>query len=123
MTHDEGSCTEAIHRLYEYLDGELTPALRMVIQQHLDDCLPCLEAFDFEAELRSIVAQKCRDTVPDGLRLRIVEALQTEFGPSPSPLRGQTPGPLAAGPFAAPPTGPGSPLQPPSGRSPLDPLV
>lgn len=116
--HDESSCTDAVHRLYEFLDGELTPALRMVIQQHLDDCLPCLEAFDFEAELRSMIAAKCQDSVPDGLRMRIVEALQVEFQPAPEPLLGQTSGPFAGG-VLPPLANPQSPVT----RNPLDPLV
>jgi mycothiol system anti-sigma-R factor len=53
----------------------LTPERRLEIQHHLDACLPCLEAFDFEAELRMLIARRCRDQVPDGLRRRIAEAL------------------------------------------------
>ena len=38
--------------------------------------LPCLEAFDFEAELRQLLADKCRERVPDGLRERIAAVIQ-----------------------------------------------
>jgi mycothiol system anti-sigma-R factor len=71
-------CEEAVHTLYHFLDGELTEARRAHIQQHLDDCGPCLEAFDFEAELRLIIARKCRDQVPEELRARIVAVLRSE---------------------------------------------
>jgi mycothiol system anti-sigma-R factor len=71
-------CQEAIHIIYHYLDGELTEDRRMEIQAHLDDCLPCLEAYDFEAELRMVVAKKCREEVPESLRVRIAEALRFE---------------------------------------------
>ena len=71
-------CEEAIHTLYHYLDGELTEYRRVEIRQHLDDCLPCLEAFDFEAELRVVIARKCRDDVPESLRERIAKALMHE---------------------------------------------
>ena len=60
------------------LDGELTEYRRVEIRQHLDDCLPCLEAFDFEAELRIVIARKCRDEVPESLRERIHKALLQE---------------------------------------------
>lgn len=73
--HDHGTCQEAITSLYEYLDGELTTERREHIQQHLDDCSPCFEAFDFEAELRIVVSQKCRDEVPGSLKDRITAAL------------------------------------------------
>ena len=71
-------CSEAIHRLYHFLDGELTPQRRTEIQTHLDDCGPCLQAFDFEAELRLMIATKCRDEVPDTLRIRIAQAISHE---------------------------------------------
>jgi mycothiol system anti-sigma-R factor len=71
----DGDCQEVIHTLYHFLDGELTVERRLEIQHHLDDCSPCLEAFDFEAELRILIARSCRDQVPDKLRRRIAEAL------------------------------------------------
>lgn len=71
-------CQEAVHTLYHFLDGELTDARRAHIQQHLEACGPCLEAFDFEAELRLIIARKCRDHVPEELRARIVAVLTSE---------------------------------------------
>ena len=70
------NCTEAVHVLYQFLDGELTEMRRVEIQAHLQACLPCWEAFDFEAELKLFVGQKCRESAPDGLRLRITQALQ-----------------------------------------------
>ena len=77
-------CQEAIHIIYHYLDGELTDDRRREIQHHLDDCMPCLEAYDFEAELRIAIARKCRDAVPETLRIRIHEALlqESQGGPS-----------------------------------------
>jgi mycothiol system anti-sigma-R factor len=76
-----GDCNDAVERLYHFLDGELDDARRADIQHHLDECLPCLEAFDFEAELRQVIAQKCRDQVPDHLRQRIAEALRSDPPP------------------------------------------
>lgn len=73
-----GDCDDAVHRLYHFLDGELDDQKRHDIKHHLDECLPCLEAFDFEAELRIVIAQKCRDEVPEHLRHRIAEAIQHE---------------------------------------------
>lgn len=69
-------CDETLHRLYHYLDGELTAERRAVIQEHLDECAPCLEAFDFEAELRRVIASRCRDEVPPQLRERVAAAIE-----------------------------------------------
>jgi mycothiol system anti-sigma-R factor len=68
-------CDKAIHRIYSYLDGELTVWRRWSITRHLDDCPPCAQGFDFELELRQVIASKCRDEVPPGLKRRIAEAL------------------------------------------------
>ena len=78
-------CREAIHIIYHYLDGELTDDRRSEIQHHLDDCLPCLEAYDFEAELRILIQRKCRDEVPESLRIRIAQAIHIESQRPPGP--------------------------------------
>jgi mycothiol system anti-sigma-R factor len=79
-------CSETIERLYGYLDGELTEERRTEIQHHLDECPPCLKAYDFEAELRVVVADRCRDHVPPSLVQRVKDALVDEEqrqGPGP----------------------------------------
>ena len=68
-------CDEAIVRIYQYLDGELTVWRRLAISRHLDECPPCAQGFDFEMELRQVVASKCRDEVPPELKRRIAEAI------------------------------------------------
>ncbi len=70
-----GSCQDALHTLYHYLDGELTEERRQAIKRHLNECQPCLHAFDFEAELKIVIARSCRDQVPDHLRFKIAKAL------------------------------------------------
>src|ERR1700722_4577450 len=88
--HDEEvDCREALHRIYHFLDGELTPDRRLEIESHLNYCSPCLQMFGFEAELRRVVANKCRDTVPGGLRARIAEAIAPDPAHEPAPS-GQT---------------------------------
>jgi mycothiol system anti-sigma-R factor len=77
----EPECNEALRELYVFLDGELTVERRATIRQHLDGCHDCLEAYDFEAELKMVIARKCVDTPPDHLRERIARALgQPELG-------------------------------------------
>ena len=71
-------CEETIERLYIYMDGELTEERRVAIRQHLDDCSPCLDAYDFEVELRRVISMKCRDHVPESLLARVRQALEEE---------------------------------------------
>jgi mycothiol system anti-sigma-R factor len=71
-------CEEAVHELYTYLDGELTEERRREIRVHLDYCGPCGGAAEFEAELRKVIANRCRDRVPESLIHRVAEALEEE---------------------------------------------
>ena len=71
-------CEDALHELYGFLDGELTDERRSRIRHHLDDCQPCAEPYDFEAELRQIVRRKCQEQVPDHLVSKVRAALDLE---------------------------------------------
>ena len=71
-------CNDTLRELYQYLDGQLSDDDRAHIEHHLDDCSPCLEAFDFEAELRLVIRHRCVDQVPDELRQRIARAIEAE---------------------------------------------
>jgi len=71
------NCDNALAELYIYLDGQMDAEARERVEAHLKECSPCLEAFDFEAELRRVIADRCRDRVPDGLRQRILAALES----------------------------------------------
>jgi len=73
---DEPRCDDALSELYSFIDGELDEAKRASIEAHLNDCSPCLEAFDFESDLRKVIASRCKDRVPEDLRLRIMAALE-----------------------------------------------
>ena len=70
------SCDDAIRELYRYLDGALTIERRTIISAHIEHCSHCLEVFDFEAELRQVIATRCREEVPESLRIRILEVIQ-----------------------------------------------
>ncbi len=72
------NCDEAVHALYHYLDGELTEERREEIRIHLDYCGPCGGAAEFEAELRRVIASRCRDRVPDSLIKRVADAIDEE---------------------------------------------
>lgn len=74
----EMDCNEAVHQLYHYLDGELTEERRQLISVHLDECRSCADAAGFEAELRSVIANRCRDRVPEDLKARIAGAIHDE---------------------------------------------
>jgi mycothiol system anti-sigma-R factor len=69
-------CDKAYRRMYRYLDGEITVWVRWRITRHLGKCPPCANGYDFEVELREVIASRCRDTVPDDVKRRIAEAIE-----------------------------------------------
>ncbi|MCU0274033.1 MAG: mycothiol system anti-sigma-R factor [Acidimicrobiales bacterium] len=71
-------CNQALEVLYHFLQGELTEERRVTIEVHLNGCSSCLEVYDFEAELREVVAERCQEEVPDDLRRRIADLLGLE---------------------------------------------
>jgi len=71
-------CQEAVRRLYHFLDGELTPDRKAEIQRHLDACSDCIEAYEFEFELRLAISRGCREAVPESLRIRVAQAIAHE---------------------------------------------
>lgn len=75
-SESHGNCDEALRDLYRYLDGEITVERRELIRVHIEECGPCLEAFDFEYELRELVARTCRNEAPASLRDRVAEAIR-----------------------------------------------
>jgi len=73
-------CNETIRELDAYLDGELPDAVRTHIHAHLDGCMDCLQAFDFQAELKAAIRRKCSsDEMPAGLMDRIASCFDTDL--------------------------------------------
>ncbi len=80
MEADMGDCNETLKELETFLDGELSQAALDDIREHLGDCPNCLEAFDFHAELKAVIAKKCQsDPMPAGLLARIEECFETDL--------------------------------------------
>ncbi len=70
-------CNETIRELDAFLDGELPDEIRVHVHEHLDTCMDCLQAFDFQAELRTAIRRKCSsDEMPPGL----MDKIQNCFG-------------------------------------------
>ena len=66
-------CEHVLERVYEFLDNELDAATSDAIRHHLAMCEPCLERFDVEEALKSLVHRRCGgDVAPQHLRSKIV---------------------------------------------------
>ena len=73
-------CNETLREMETFLDGELTDDATAALHAHLEGCNDCLQAFDFQAELKAVIAEKCRgDLMPPGLLTRIERCLETDL--------------------------------------------
>jgi len=84
-------CDGVLAELDLFLDGELDESRLATIEAHLHQCSPCLEAFDFEAEFRRVIAARCRETASEQLRARVAAAIEAAADDSEVSHRG--PGP------------------------------
>ena len=65
-------CEETLRELQTYLDRELSIEAREAVDAHLTGCVDCLQAFDFHAELRIVIASKCRtESLPPSLLAKL----------------------------------------------------
>lgn len=87
MGHDDHTghrdCSEVLHRIYEYLDGEMGPDDVRRFAAHLAECAPCLAEHDLDAAVKQAVQRSCADSaVPATLRMQVVQritVLRTEL--------------------------------------------
>ncbi len=67
-----GDCSEVLHRIYEYLDGEMSPEDVTRVARHLEECRPCLAEHDLDKAVKQVVRRACAgESAPDYLRMRI----------------------------------------------------
>ena len=63
MTQDahagHGDCSEVLHRIYEYLDGEMSADDVRRVAAHLNECQPCLAEHDLDVALKQVVRRSC----------------------------------------------------------------
>jgi mycothiol system anti-sigma-R factor len=70
-------CRETMHRLYQYLDRELSEDDQAIVQQHLDHCPPCRDLFRFEENVLTFISEKCREVgAPPSLRDKVMRLCQ-----------------------------------------------
>ncbi len=69
--HDK-DCSEILERVFFFIDNELEQADCREIQQHLDDCGPCLQKYDLERTVKMLVQRSCTEHAPETLRDRVL---------------------------------------------------
>ncbi len=73
-------CKQTLRELDAFLDDELSPTTRVLILNHLDGCIDCLLACDFQAELKLVIRRTCNsDEIPAGLLAKIEMCFDEDF--------------------------------------------
>jgi mycothiol system anti-sigma-R factor len=65
-------CAEFLDRIVYFIDNELDEADCSAVRVHLDTCNPCLEKYDLQRTVKSVVARSCAEVAPDDLRQRVL---------------------------------------------------
>ncbi|WP_121258112.1 mycothiol system anti-sigma-R factor [Nocardioides ferulae] len=86
MSHDHGrgeplggsgeDCADYLERIVYFIDNELDEADCSVVRRHLDECGPCLQKYDLERTVKSVVARSCSEAAPDDLRSRVLLSIR-----------------------------------------------
>ncbi len=71
-------CKEILEKLSEYIDGELDPQFCKEIEQHMEDCHPCLVFVDSLKKTITFYKYASPETLPEEVRLRLHDFLKKE---------------------------------------------
>jgi mycothiol system anti-sigma-R factor len=69
--HSTEDCADYLERIVYFLDNELDEADCSAVRVHLDECGPCLEKYDLQRTVKSVIARSCSEAAPDELRERV----------------------------------------------------
>ena len=72
-------CKECLDLLYDYLEGELDTNTTKSLEEHFEDCPPCISFFNTYKSSTKI----CRDTlnqveIPEGVRDSLLKVLKKQ---------------------------------------------
>lgn len=70
------SCSDAVRRLWEYLDGAVGEQDRHAIEEHLNVCKRCCGEVEFANELRRFLESNREEEMSQGTRDRLTNFLE-----------------------------------------------
>jgi mycothiol system anti-sigma-R factor len=73
MTESPGviPCSEAVRRLWDYLDHAVSPEEQEKVEQHLSFCRRCCGELEFAKELRGFLASQSAEELPAHVKARL----------------------------------------------------
>jgi len=73
MTETQGliPCSEAVRKLWDYLDNAVSPEDQEKVEKHLSFCRTCCGELEFAKELRAFLASGGAEELPVDVRARL----------------------------------------------------
>jgi mycothiol system anti-sigma-R factor len=73
MTENQGliPCSEAVQRLWDYLDQAVSPQDQAKVEQHLSFCRTCCGELEFAKQLRGLLATQDAEELPPQVKARL----------------------------------------------------
>ena len=75
--HHDTDCSDVLERVFSFIDNELPTADAEAIQHHLDECGPCLQKYDLERTVKTLIQRSCCERAPVGLRDKVLLRIRT----------------------------------------------
>lgn len=78
MTETQGliPCSEAVRKLWDYLDNAVSPEDQEKVERHLSFCRTCCGELEFAKELRVFLASGNAEELPGDVRTRLERFVQ-----------------------------------------------
>ena len=73
----ETDCAEVLAEVWLFLDHECDPAQRALLERHLVECQPCLAEYGLDEKLKKLLATKCAEAAPAGLKDRLRQSIRS----------------------------------------------
>ena len=75
-------CKECMDLLHDYLDGELNPDVSASLEEHFEDCPPCIAFVNTYKATTSICRSTLKDTeIPDTVKEKLKEFIEKNKKP------------------------------------------
>ena len=73
------SCEEVRREISNYLDDDISPRMRRLLETHLEQCRKCAVLLDSTHNVLVLLADEQRFELPAGFSVRVREMLAKEF--------------------------------------------
>jgi mycothiol system anti-sigma-R factor len=70
------TCSDAVKRLWEYVEDTLDATERAKVEEHLNLCRRCCGEVEFAQELRQFLSSQAREEIPAEVRSRLTAYLE-----------------------------------------------